>query len=134
MESDEHNGVSGEGSRANSASGQASPPASVDELSDDELEVEPVEDQEQGGDPDDHSDPEDSDPEDGGAENQPAHEKWEVVVYHHDGGHARFPSKLRRLFQHLHLQVTIDYVGLRRTHPRYPTQWDVSVRILEDNP
>jgi hypothetical protein len=41
---------------------------------------------------------------------------------------------LRRLFQHLQLHVTIDYVGLRRTHPRYPTQWDVSVRILEDNP
>jgi hypothetical protein len=41
---------------------------------------------------------------------------------------------LRRLFQRLHLHVTIDYVGLRRTHPRYPTQWDVSVRILEDNP
>jgi hypothetical protein len=35
-----------------------------------------------------------------------------VVVCHHDGGHARFPSKLRRLFQRLHLQVTIDYVGL----------------------
>jgi hypothetical protein len=45
-----------------------------------------------------------------------------VVVCHHDGGHARFPSKLRRLFQRLHLHVTIDYVGLRRTHPRYPTQ------------
>jgi hypothetical protein len=35
-ESDEHNGVSEEGSGANSASGQASPPASVIELSDDE--------------------------------------------------------------------------------------------------
>jgi hypothetical protein len=57
-----------------------------------------------------------------------------VVVCHHDGGHARFPSKLRRLFQCLHLHVTIDYTGLRRTHSRYPTQWDVSVRILEDNP
>jgi hypothetical protein len=31
-----------------------------------------------------------------------------VVVCHHDGGHARFPSKLRRLFQRLHLHVTID--------------------------
>jgi hypothetical protein len=41
---------------------------------------------------------------------------------------------MRRLFQRLQLQVTIDYVGLKRTHPRYPTQWDVSVRILEDNP
>jgi hypothetical protein len=30
--------------------------------------------------------------------------------------------------------VTIEYVGLKRTHPRYPTQWEVSVRILEDNP
>jgi hypothetical protein len=58
----------------------------------------------------------------------------EVVVCHHDGGHARFLSKLRRLFQCLHLHVTIDYVGLKRTHPRYPTQWEVSVRILEDNP
>jgi hypothetical protein len=133
-ENDEHNGVSEEGSGANSASGQASPTASVIELSDDEPEEEPTEDQEQGGDPDDHSDPEDSDPEDGGVVEQPAPEKWEVVVCHHDGGHARFPSKLRRLFQRLHLQVTIDYVGLRRTHPRYPTQWDVSVRILEDNP
>jgi hypothetical protein len=38
-----------------------------------------------------------------------------VVVCHHDGGHARFPSKLKRLFQCLHLQVTIDYVGLKRT-------------------
>jgi hypothetical protein len=61
-------------------------------------------------------------------------EKWEVVVCHHDGGHARFPSKRRRLFQRLHLHVTIDYVGLKRTHPHYPTQWEVSVRILEDNP
>jgi hypothetical protein len=113
---------------------QASPPASVIELSDDEPEEEPAEDQKQGGDPDDHSDPEDSDPEDGGADDQPVPEKWEVVVCHHDGGHARFPSKLRRLFQHLHLHVTIDYVGLRRTHPRYPTQWEVSVRIFEDNP
>jgi hypothetical protein len=26
-----------------------------------------------------------------------------VVICHHDGGHARFPSKLRRLFQRLHL-------------------------------
>jgi hypothetical protein len=41
---------------------------------------------------------------------------------------------LRRLFQRLQLPVTIDYVGLKRTHPRYPTQWDVSVHILEDNP
>jgi hypothetical protein len=41
---------------------------------------------------------------------------------------------LRRLFQHLQLHVTIDYIGLKKTHPRYPTQWDVSVRILEDNP
>jgi hypothetical protein len=57
-----------------------------------------------------------------------------VVVCHHDGGHAHFPSKLSRLFQCLHLHVTIDYVGLRGTHPRYPTQWEVSVRILEDNP
>jgi hypothetical protein len=57
-----------------------------------------------------------------------------VVVCHHDGGHACFPSKLRRLFQRLHLHVTIDYVGLKRTHPRYPTQWEVSVRILKDNP
>jgi hypothetical protein len=30
--------------------------------------------------------------------------------------------------------VKIDYVGLRRRHPRYPTQWEVSVRILEDDP
>jgi hypothetical protein len=133
-ESDEHNGVSDEGSGANSASGQASPPASIIELSDDEQEEELAEDQEQGGDPDDHSDPEDSDPEDGGADEQPTPEKWEVVVCHHDGGHAHIPSKLRRLFQRLHLQVTIDYVGLRRTHPRYLTQWNVSVRILEDNP
>jgi hypothetical protein len=120
-ESDEHNGVSEEGSVANSASGQASPLASFIELSDDEPEEEPAEDQEQGGDPDDHSDLEDSDPEDGGAEDQPAPEKWEVVVCHHDGGHARFLSKLSRLFQRRHLQVTIDYVGLRRTHPHYPT-------------
>jgi hypothetical protein len=118
----------------NSASGQASPPASVIEVLDDEPEEEPAEDQEQGGDPDDHSDPEDSDPEDGDADDQPTPEKWEVVICHHDGGHACFPSKLRRLFQCLHLHVTIDYVGLRRTHPRYPTQWDVSVHILEDNP
>jgi hypothetical protein len=110
-ESDEHNGVSEEGSGANPASGQASPPASVIELSDDE----PAEDQEQGGDPDDHSNPKDSDPEDGGVDEQLAPEKWEVVVCHHDGGHARFPSKLKRLFQCLHLQVTIDYVGLKRT-------------------
>jgi hypothetical protein len=41
---------------------------------------------------------------------------------------------LRRLFQRLQLHVTIDYVGLKKTHPSYPTQWDVSVRILEDNP
>jgi hypothetical protein len=134
MESDEHNEDTKEGSGASSALGQASSPASVIELSDDELEEEPAGDQEQEGDPDDYSDPEDSDLEDAGAEDQPAPEKWEVVVCHHDGGHACFPSKLRRLFQHLHLQVTIDYVGLRRTHPRYPTQWDVSVRILEDNP
>jgi hypothetical protein len=98
MESDEHNGVSEEGSEANSASGQASPPTSVIELSNDEPEEKPAEDQEQGGDPDDHSDPEDSDPEDEGAEDQPAPEKWEVVMCHHDGGHARFQSKLRRLF------------------------------------
>jgi hypothetical protein len=134
MDSDEHHGVSEEGSEANSASGQASPPASVIELSDDEPEEKPAEDQEQGCDPDGHVDPEDSDPEDGGADVQPAPKKWEVVVCHHDGGHARFPSKLRRLFQRLQLHVTIDYVGLKRTHPRYPTQWDVSVRILEDNP
>jgi hypothetical protein len=133
-DSDEHHEASEEGSEANSASGQASPPASVIELSDDEPEEEPAEEQEQGGDPDDPSDPEDSDPEDGDADDQPAPEKWDVVVCHHDGGHARFPSKLRRLFQRLHLHVTIDYVGLRRTHPRHPTQWDVSVRILEDKP
>jgi hypothetical protein len=48
-------------------------------------------------------------------------EEWKVVVCHHDGGHAHFPSKLRRLFQRLHLHVTINYVGLKRTHPRYPT-------------
>jgi hypothetical protein len=108
---------------------QASPPALVIKLSDDEPEEEPAKDQEQGGDPDGHSNPED-----GGADDQPVPEKWEVVVCHHDGGHARFPSKLRRLFQRLHLHVTIDYVGLKRTHPRYPMQWEVSVRILEDNP
>jgi hypothetical protein len=133
-ESDEHHGVSEEGSGENSTPGQASPPASVIELSDDELEEELAEDQEQGGDPDDHSDPEDSDPEDGDADDQPTPEKWEVLVCHHDGGHALFLSKLRRLFQRLHLHVTIDYVGLMRTHPRYPTQWYVSVRTLEDNP
>jgi hypothetical protein len=133
-ESDEHNGVSEEGSGANSASVQASLPASVIELSNDEPKEEPAEDQEQGGDQDDHSDPEHSDPEDGDADDQPVPEKWEVVVSHHDGGHARFPSKLRRLFQCLHLHVTIDYVGLKRTHPRYPMQWEVSVSILEDNP
>jgi hypothetical protein len=53
-ESKEHNGVSEEGSGANSASEQASPPASVIELSDGELEEEVAENQEQGGDPDDH--------------------------------------------------------------------------------
>jgi hypothetical protein len=123
-----------EGSEANSASVQASPSASVIELSDDEPEEEPAEDQEQGGDPDDHSVLEDSDPEDGDADDESVPEKWEVVVCHHDGGHARFPSKLKRRFQCLHLHVTIDYVGLKRTHPRYPTQWEVSVCILEDNP
>jgi hypothetical protein len=133
-DSDEHNGVSEEGSGANSTSEQASPPTSVIELSDDEPEEEPAEEQEQGGDLDDHSDPEDSDSEDGDADDQPAPKKWDVVVCHHDGEHARFPSKLRRVFQCLHLHVTIDYVGQRRTHPRYPTQWDVSVRILEDIP
>jgi hypothetical protein len=132
--SDDHNGVSEEGSGANSASGQASPPASVIELSDDEPEEEPAEEQEHGGDPDDHSDPKDSDPKDGDVDDPPAPEKWDVVACHHDGGHARFPSKLRRLFQRLHQHVTIDYIGLRRSHPRYPTQWDVSLRILEDNP
>jgi hypothetical protein len=45
-ESDEHNGVTKEGSGANSASVQASPPASVIELSDDEPKGEPAEDQE----------------------------------------------------------------------------------------
>jgi hypothetical protein len=108
---------------------QASPPALVIKLSDDEPEEEPAKDQEQGGDPDGHSNPED-----GGADDQPVPEKWEVVVCHHDGGHAHFPSKLRGLFQRLHLHVTIDYIGLKRTHPRYRTQWEVSVRILEDNP
>jgi hypothetical protein len=44
-ESDEHNGVSEEGSEANSASGQASPPASVIELLDDEPEEELAGDQ-----------------------------------------------------------------------------------------
>jgi hypothetical protein len=137
-DSDEHQEASEEGGEVNSASGQASPP-SVIELSDDEpeeepaeeqeQEEEPAEEQEQGGDSDDHSDPEDE-----GADEQPTPEEWKVVICHHDGGHARFPSKLRRLFQRLHLQVTIDYVGLRRTHPHYPTQWDVSVRILEDDP
>jgi hypothetical protein len=142
-DNDEHQEASEEGGEANSASGQASLP-SVIELSDDEpeeepaeeqeQEEEPVEEKEQGGDPDNHPDPEDSDPEDGGADEQPAPEEWKVVICHHDGGHARFPSKLRRLFQCLHLQVTIDYIGLRRTHPRYPMQWDVLVRILEDDP
>jgi hypothetical protein len=119
-ESDEHNEDTEEGSGASSASVQVSSPASVIELSDDEPEKEPTGDQEQGGDPDDHSDPKDSEPEDGGAEDQPMPEKWEVVVCHHDGGHARFPSKLRKLFQRLHPHVTIDYVGLKMTHPRYP--------------
>jgi hypothetical protein len=132
-DSDEHQEASEEGGEANSASGQASPPTVI-ELSDDESEEEPAEEQEQGGDPDDHPDPEDSDLEDGDADDQLTPEKWEVVICHHDGGHARFPSKLRRLFQRLQLPVTIDYVGLKKTHPRYPTQWDVSVRILEDNP
>jgi hypothetical protein len=133
-ESDEHNGVTKEGSGANSASVQASPPASVIELLDDEPEEEQAEDQEQGGDPDDHSYPEGLDPEDGDVDDQPAPEEWKVVVCHHDGEHARFPSKLRRLFHRLHLHVTIDYVGLNRTHPRYPTQWEVSVHIMEDDP
>jgi hypothetical protein len=133
-ESDEHNGVTEEESGANSASVQASPPASVIELSDDEPEEEPTEDQIKGGDPDDHSDPEGSDPEDGDADDQPVPEEWKVVVCHHDGGHARFPCKLRRLFHRLHLHVTIDYVGLKRTHPRYPTQWEVSMCIMEDDP
>jgi hypothetical protein len=92
MDSDEHNGVSEEGSGANSASEQASPPTSVIELSDDEPEEEPAEEQEQGGDPDDYSDPEDSDPEDGDVDDQPAPEEWVVVVCYHDGGHARFSS------------------------------------------
>jgi hypothetical protein len=70
-ESDVHNGVTEEKSGANFASVQASPPASVIELSDDEPEEEPAEDLEQGGDPDNHSDPKDSDPEDGGADDQP---------------------------------------------------------------
>jgi hypothetical protein len=131
--SDEHNGDTEEESGANSASMQASPSASVIELSDDEPEKEQAEDQEQGGDPDDHSDPEGSDPEDRDADDQPTPEVWKVVVCHHDGGHARFPSKLR-LFHHLQLRVTIDYVGLKRTHPRYPTQWEVSVCIMEDDP
>jgi hypothetical protein len=43
-ESDEYNGLTEEGSGANSASLQASPPASVIELSNDELEEEPAED------------------------------------------------------------------------------------------
>jgi hypothetical protein len=133
-ESDEHNGDTEEGSGANSASVQASPPASVIELSDDEPEEEQAEDQEQGGDPDDHPDPEGSDLEDGDVDDQPAPEEWKVVVCHHDGGHARFPSKLTRLFHRLHLHVTIDYIGLKRTYPCYPTQWEVSVRILEDDP
>jgi hypothetical protein len=141
-DSEEHQEASGEGGEVHSASGQASPPAVI-ELSDDEPEEpeeeqepeeEPAEEPEQGGDPEDPSDPEDSDPENGDAEDHPAPEKWKVVICHHDGGHARFPSKLRRLFQRLQLPVTIDYVGLKRTHPRYPTQWDVSVRNLEDNP
>jgi hypothetical protein len=142
-DSDEHQEASGEGGEVNSASGQASPPTVI-ELSDDEPEEEPAEEQEpeeepaeepeQGGDPDEHSDPEDSDPEDGDADDHPAPERWQVVICHHDGGHARFPYKLRRLFQRLQLHMTIDYVGLKKTHPRYPTQWDVSVRILEDNP
>jgi hypothetical protein len=42
--SDEYNGLTEEGSGANSASLQASPPASVIELSNDELEEEPAED------------------------------------------------------------------------------------------
>jgi hypothetical protein len=46
IEGDEHNGVTEEGSGANSASVQASPPISVIELSDDEPEEEPAEDQE----------------------------------------------------------------------------------------
>jgi hypothetical protein len=42
-DSDEHHEASEEGSEANSASGQASPPASVIELSDDEPEEDPAE-------------------------------------------------------------------------------------------
>jgi hypothetical protein len=57
---------------------------------------------------------------------------WSSVIT--TGSMHAFPSKLRRLFQRLQLHVTIDYVGLKRTHPRYPTHWDVSVRILQDNP
>jgi hypothetical protein len=133
-ESDEHNCDTEEGSGANSTSVQASPPASVIGLLDDEPEEEKAEDQEQGGGPDDHSDLEGSDPEDGDADDQPAPEEWKVVVCHHDGGHAFFPSKLKRLFHRLHQAVKIEYIGLKRTHPRYPTQWEVSVRILEDDP
>jgi hypothetical protein len=96
---------------------QASPPASVIELSDDESEEEQAKDQEQGGDPNGHSDPEGLDLEDGDADDQPAPEEWKVVVCHHDGGRARFPSNLRRLFHRLHQPMKIDYVGLKRTHP-----------------
>jgi hypothetical protein len=113
---------------------QASPPASVIELLDDEAEEEQAEDQKQGGGPDDQSDPKGLDPEDGDGDDQPAPEKWKVVGFHHDAGHARFPSKPRRLFHSLHKPIKIDYVGLKKTHPRYPTQWEVSVRILQDDP
>jgi hypothetical protein len=92
-ESDEHNGDTEEGSGANSTSVQASPPASVIKLSYDEIEEEQAEDQEQGGNPDDHSDPEGSNPEDGDADEQPALQEWKVVVCHHDGGHGRFPCR-----------------------------------------
>jgi hypothetical protein len=92
----------------------------AEEEQDEEEQAEEAEELKQGGggDPGDHLDPEGSDPKEEDPDDQDAEpEKLSVVVYHHDGGYARFPSMMRRLFHRLNLPVKIDYMGPRRTHP-----------------
>jgi hypothetical protein len=108
----------------------------AEEEQDEEEQAEEAEELKQGGggDPGDHLDPEGSDPKEEDPDDQDAEpEKLSVVVYHHDGGYARFPSMTRRLSppqpsceDRLH--------GAKEDTPLQYEKWKVSVHILDTDP
>jgi hypothetical protein len=55
-------------------------------------------------------------------------ERWTVRV-RQARGLCYFARMLRMLFYRLHMVVEIKYVGVHRTHLRYPVEWLVSAHI-----